>query len=169
MAKKKKGAIDIDYHFGIPEVIPSTKEAFQGGRHDGGVRKEEGEKLVAFKKKVVDTLDEAAEDLLQFPTQGELFVFILQFFVSQREYRNRDVDNLSKTILDLLKGRFYEDDGQVTTLLASKRMDKKVDHNFAYIAIKELTEGREPFLKEAGLARAITFYYDTKKKNPLWQ
>lgn len=167
MSKTKRSEITIDYHFGIPEIIPSTHEAYQGKSFDGAVRKKENENLIAFKKKLADTLDEAVQNLSQFPTQGELLVFILQFFVSPTEYKNRDVDNLSKTILDVLKKRFYEDDGQVKTLLVGKRMDKQIVHNFAYVAVKELTSGSEPFLKEAGLARAMTLYYDLKKKGLL--
>ena len=165
--RKQRKEIVIDYQFGIPEIIPSTQESFDGESFDKTKRKEEKEHLKIFKTKIADTLDEEIKSFPQFPTQKELFVFILQYFSAKKEYQSRDVDNLSKTVLDILKSRFYVDDGQVRTLLVSKKMDKKIQSNFAYIAIKELGSDSEPFLKEAGLARAMTLYYDLKKKGIL--
>lgn len=94
------------------------------------------------------------------------FVFIMQYFVGEAEYRGRDIDNMAKTILDVLKGRFYMDDGQVNTLLVGKKMDpKRVPHNFAYVAVRE-TKGNDDImaLRIAGLERCVSLYQELKSK-----
>ena len=50
----------------------------------------------------------------------------MQYFAIEKEYVRRDVDNMAKTILDVLKSRFYRDDSQVKTLLVGKKLEKRV-------------------------------------------
>ena len=72
---------------------------------------------------------------------------------------------MAKTILDVLKERFYRDDGQVKTLLIGKKIEGRVSRNFAYIAIKELKGGRDvDALKISGLERSITLYQELRSK-----
>lgn len=164
MSKKKK-IIDIDYQFSIPQVIPATQEAFREGKHQGEIRVSEKENLELFRKKVSDTLKEDSKKLEQFPTKQEIFIFILQYFSSQKEYSSRDIDNMCKTILDLLRDLFYFDDSQVKTLIASKKIDERVPQNFAYIAIKELKNEKDTeILKIAGIERSVILYQELRSK-----
>lgn len=122
MSKKQKAAA-TDFHFGIGKIIPSTQEAYRDG-FGGAVRKTEKTGLVQFKDTLGRDLDVRLKDNEQFPSNGEIFVFIIQYFASQNEYARRDIDNMAKTILDVLKGRFYRDDSQVKTLLIGKKMEQ---------------------------------------------
>ncbi len=104
----------------------------------------------------------------QFPSDGEVFVFIVQYFAAENEYRRRDVDNMAKTILDILKSRFYRDDSQVKTLLVGKKLEKRVPQNFAYVAVKRLGASQDvDALKISGLERSVTMFQELKNKKVL--
>ena len=76
---------------------------------------------------------------------------------------------MAKTILDVLRGRFYHDDSQVKTLLIGKKMaDHRVSQNFAYVAVKELKSGGDvDALKISGLERSVTMFQELKSKKVL--
>ena len=167
---KKKSIIktSIDFDIGIGEIIPSTQEAFSNEAYSQVVRKEEKTNLSIFKHNFLQRVAVTLKGKSQFPTNNEVFIFIIQYFDSQREYRSRDIDNMAKTILDTLKGKLYQDDGQVKTLLIGKKMEKRVPRNFAYIAIKELKDGRDvDALKISGSERSITLFQELKSKGLL--
>lgn len=166
MSKKdKKSKISIDFQFGIDGIIPATQESFKrDGTVDFTRRAEEKASIVVFNKKVSDVLVKQSWQLQQFPTNNEVFVFILQYFIAEKEYSGRDIDNMAKTILDLLKKRFYSNDGQVKTLLINKRIDKiNIPRNFAYIAIKELKKGQEMNFLKKSIDRSVNFYRELYK------
>lgn len=165
MSKKNKQISRVDFDTGIGEVIPSTQEAYRQNSFSESVRKEEKEQLTLFKETFGKKIDKELKDSKQFPSTHEVFVFIIQYFVSEKEYKSRDIDNMAKTILDVLKERFYQDDGQVKTLLVGKKIEVRVPHNFAYIAIKELKVGSDvDALKISGLERSITLYQELRSK-----
>lgn len=157
MSKKRSSSLtSVDFDIGIGEIIPSTQEAFKES-FSGATRKDEKSQVLTFKRNFLQRVEEVLKDTDQFPTSDEVFVFIVQYFVSEKEYRSRDIDNMAKTVLDVLKERFYQDDGQVKTLLIGKKMEGRVPHNFAYIAIKELKGRRDvDALKISGLERSVT-------------
>lgn len=164
MSKKGKTTA-IDFDFGISDIIPSTQEAYHRGEFEGMVRKTEKESLTAFKSTVGVGLDARLRGNEQFPSDGEIFVFIIQYFGVESEYIRRDIDNIAKTILDVLKGRFYRDDSQVKTLLMGKKMEKRVPQNFAYVAIKKLSLHQDvDALKISGLERSVTMFQEIKNK-----
>lgn len=104
----------------------------------------------------------------QFPTDREVFVYIVQNFIAEKEYSRRDVDNMAKTILDVLKGKFYHDDSQVKTLLVGKRIEPRIPVNFAYIAIKEIKDGREvEAMKISGLERSVVYYQELRSQGTI--
>ncbi len=75
---------------------------------------------------------------------------------------------MAKTILDVAKGRFYNDDSQVKTLLVGKKMEHRVPHNFAYIAIKKLSSAQDvDAMKISGLERSVTMFHELKKQGLL--
>ncbi len=165
MSKKKSGSLtSVDFDIGIGEIIPSTQEAFKES-FSGATRKDEKNQVLTFKRNFFQRVEEVLKDTDQFPTNDEVFVFIVQYFISEKEYKSRDIDNMAKTVLDVLKERFYQDDGQVKTLLIGKKMEGRVPRNFAYIAIKELKGGRDvDALKISGLERSVTLYQELKRK-----
>jgi len=167
MSKKQKITI-IDFDFGIGDIIPSTQEAFHGGDFDGATRKTEKDYLVMFKNTVSIDLDNHLRGDDRFPSSGEIFVFIIQYFSVESEYSRRDIDNMAKTILDTLKGRFYRDDSQVKTLLVGKKIEKRVPQNFAYVAIKKLSPTQDvDALKISGLERSVTLFQELKSRKIL--
>jgi len=165
---KKINTTSIDFDFGIGDIILSTQEAYQQGEFKTEIRKTEKESLSLFKSTVGSDLDIRLANSGQFPTDGEIFVFIVQYFVAENEYRRRDIDNMAKTILDVLKNRFYRDDSQVKTLLIGKKMEKRVPQNFAYVAIKQLSSTQDvDALKISGLERSVTMFQELKSKGVL--
>ena len=165
---KKNKTTAIDFDFGVGDIIPSTQEAYHYGEFKEQVRKTEKESLVAFKNTVGSNLDNQLKDIEQFPNDGEIFVFILQYFASENEYSRRDVDNMAKTILDILKSRFYRDDSQVKTMLIGKKMEQRVPQNFAYVAVKKLGSAQDvDALKISGLERSVTMFQELKSKKIL--
>lgn len=166
MSKKHKISA-IDFHFGIGEIVPSTQEAYRE-QFDQTVRKTEKEQLAQFKATLGQVLNERLRKNEQFPSDREVFVFIVQYFSSEKEYIRRDIDNASKTILDVLKGRLYRDDSQVKTLLVGKKIDQRIPQNFAYVAIKELAPGHDiDALKIAGIERSVVLFQELKSKGVL--
>jgi len=166
MSKKQK-ATDTDFHFGIGTIIPSTQEAYHDD-FEATVRKAEKTGLVQFKDTLGRDLDARLEGNEQFPSNGEIFVFIVQYFTSKNEYSRRDIDNIAKTILDVLKGKFYKDDSQVKTLLIGKKMEWRVSQNFGYVAVQELRPERDvDALKISGVEKSVTLFHELKSKGLL--
>lgn len=129
MSKKNLTAIDFD--FGIGQIIPSTQESYHHNEADMTVRKEEKTGHGIFKERLLNDLTPHIKNNAQFPTNKEVFVFILQYFIAEKEYARRDIDNMAKTILDVLKGKFYTDDSQVKTLLVGKKIEHKISQNLS--------------------------------------
>lgn len=152
---KKRKIIAFDFEIGISEIIPSTRLT----------RKEETESIKAFKAKFWGYLEKLLKGNDQFPTEAPIFVYIQQYFASKSEYDNRDVDNFSKTILDILKQKIINDDSQVKTLLVSKKIDSRVPQNFAYVAIKEIKSDEDiEALKVSNIDRSIDLFNEIKKQ-----
>lgn len=157
--------METSYQFIIGDVIPATQEAFKRtGINDTYVRKAEKRNLTVFKKAVTDLL--ATESLPgSFPTTKPVFVSIIQFFTSTKhDYKKRDVDNMAKTILDVLQhNNFYRDDSQVRTLLVSKIVDlERVQQNLGFVYIKILQDGEDIELVDEMLSKAVHLYDQMK-------
>lgn len=166
MAKKKKaGKTSIDYDIGISGIIPATQEAFSGNDHSLTKRKEEKASVEQFKNTLSGQIQTELSKNTSFPTEKEVFIFIVQYFVAENEYSRRDIDNMAKTVLDVLKGTVYKDDHQVKTLLVGKKIDRQVPQNFTYIAVKLLNSSQEvDAMKISGLERSVTIFNELKKR-----
>lgn len=168
MGKKKPAITSIDFETGIGEIIPSTQQAYLKDSVSGEIQKKEKQSLLQFQAKLGEKIASNLKDNEFFPTEKEVFVFIFQYFVGEKDYLTRDIDNMAKTILDTLKGVIYKDDGQVKTLLVGKKIEKRVPKNFAYIAIKLLTKDQDvDALKISGIERSITLFNALKKQGIL--
>lgn len=166
MAKKKKNSkTSIDFDIGIGEIIPATQEAFDGRNLLMGKRKEEKTNLTRFKENLKNKITSSIKDQDLFPSNNEIFVFIIQYFIGRADYAKRDIDNMAKTVLDALKELIYTDDGQVKTLLVGKKIERRIPQNFAYIAVKVLGKEQDvDALKISGLERSITMFNELKKQ-----
>lgn len=155
----------VDFDIGIDMIIPSTQEAFKKDNFSEAKRKDEKSGIATFKTTFLQRVESDLKDTKQFPTDKEVFIFIVQYFISEKDYKSRDVDNMAKTVLDALNGRFYKDDGQVKALLVTKKMEQRVPQNFAYIAIKELRDGKDiEVIKISGVERSVTMFQELKSK-----
>src|SRR3990167_2844508 len=144
----------FDYKFGLTELVPSKQDD------------REKEKVTAFRSVVNKTLAPEIIASSIFPSKREIFVFVIQFFLSKKEYDTRDVDNMSKTILDCLKGKLYIDDSQVRTLLITKKISPKVPTNFVFVGIRELKgETDVGIVQDHLLEQAIVLYQTSAKTN----
>lgn len=143
----------FDYQFGLTEIVPSKQKDTK-----------ESDKITAFRTLVEKTITPQIMSLPIFPSKKEVVLFILQFFVSKKDYETRDVDNMSKTILDCLKGKLYIDDVQVRTLLVSKKMYSRVPSNFVFVAIKELQGETDIDIVKDKLLEQATVLYQTSIK-----
>jgi len=157
---------DKEYKVMIEGIIPATQEAFKGG--DGvnlKIRREERKCVTDFKKLVSDYIDNDKPSNL-FPANGDLYVAIIQFYTSEKnDYKRRDVDNMAKTVLDVLnQGGFYQDDSQVRTLLVSKIVDlKKINQNLGFIYIKILNNGEDTIFAQDLISQAVELYKDLRE------
>ena len=145
----------FDFQFGLAEIVPSeqsdSKESRQVGIFRELVEKEVGPKI---------------KSLEIFPSKKEIFISILQFFLSKKDYESRDIDNISKTMLDCLKNKIYVDDVQVRTLLVSKKISLRVPTNFVFVGIRELHgETDVDVVKSMVMEQAIVLYQQSTKKN----
>jgi Holliday junction resolvase RusA-like endonuclease len=142
----------FDYQFGLTEIVPSKQDS------------REGESISAFRSLVEKTITPEVMNLKIFPSKKEVVVFAIQFFLREKDYQTRDVDNMSKTILDCLKGKLYIDDVQVRTLLISKKMYSRVPTNFIFVGIKELHgETDIEVVKSTLIEQAVTLYKVSSK------
>ncbi len=159
------------YQFIIDGIIPSTQEAFKRSGVNKLIRKEETDCVRRFKKAVSDHLSNNKPGSF-FPTSSPVFIAIVQFFTSaKRDYRVRDVDNMAKTILDILQQNgLYKDDAQVRTLVVTKRVDiNKVPQNLGFIHVEILDDEQDVPVVSDFTKDALKLYEDLKKGNVVIQ
>jgi len=160
----KKKVMPIDFQFGIIGIIPSTQQAYSKDGFDIKKKIQEKEGVKIFLNDVNDALKKRHNELKNFPTRDHILISIIQYFASEKECTRRDVDNMAKTMLDLLKSKIYKDDNQIRTLFVHKRVDKRIPQNFAYIAFKSIkNENNSLILKTIGIERSIQLYGITTK------
>jgi hypothetical protein len=100
MAKKDRTPLtQMDFQIGFGGIIPSTQEAFGHNKEfSGSVRKSESEAATNFKKIIGAQINVDIGQMRQFPSSNMFFVFIIQYFVSDKDFRARDLDNMAKTL-----------------------------------------------------------------------
>ena len=167
MSNKSFSLIHFDFDIGTLQLIPTYHESYKicESCSKSVLKKDISIKKEQFKNIFLKILIPKIKPLQQFPTKNEIFIFIIQYFVSKNDYKSQDLDNMAKTILDILKGQFYESDGQVRVLLMLKKMtDNRIPQNYAYIAVKELVDDRDiDIIKAAGIERSVTYYQQSFK------
>lgn len=134
----------FDYQFGLSEIIPSANNPYSKTAN-------------AFRKLVKQALTDVNQSNI-FPTKQLVFLLILQFFSDQKEYDSRDVDNMCKMLLDILKGKLFTSDSQVKTLLVSKQIDSRVPVNFFYVGMKMVNISEDTGMIKVSKKEAIQLY-----------
>lgn len=146
----KNPKIDILFGFYGGKPIPTKQDKFKPleaySVDDNGdeievknlyERKEDKNSIKEMKQIVFDSAKIAFKERGTIKKPAEVEV-ILSFSMKERRFKQIDIDNLSKTVLDGLVGVAFEDDSQVSTLIAKKHVHElKIDA--ILIGITELT------------------------------
>ena len=144
--------INFDFEFGLTELLPSKQN------------ERESRSVEHFREVFNEQLPEGELAKKGFPSGGDFFVAIIQFFSSKQEYELRDVDNMAKTLMDCLKGKIYKDDTQVRSLLSTKRHYAKVPANFLFLGVKMLKGDTDVGIVQSNIFdQAVTFYNSHKR------
>lgn len=112
-------------------------------------RKEDKNSIQEMKNLVNEYAKEAFKEkgIIKNPANVEV---VLSFSVKEKRFKEVDIDNLSKTVLDGLTGSAFEDDAQVSSLIVNKHVHKmKIDALF--IGVTELNENNKGFRNEIKL------------------
>ncbi|SDI65467.1 RusA family crossover junction endodeoxyribonuclease [Winogradskyella thalassocola] len=106
-------------------------------------RKDDKNSIQEMKELVSEYATEAFKEkgIIKRPANIEV---LLSFSVKERRFKEVDIDNLTKTILDGLTGVAFEDDSQVSSLIVNKHVhEMKIDALF--IGVTELTDENKGF------------------------
>lgn len=145
---------EIDILFGYVNVtIPSKRQDFkpvemmaiyEDGReeilHNFYVRKPSTKSVQEFEQLIRDEITNSSlnEKKIMKPSLVEVTISIS---LTKEKYFDIDVDNISKTVLDAIKGYLIEDDSQVKRLICDKDIHPLNKDGF-FIALTELTNER---------------------------
>jgi Holliday junction resolvase RusA-like endonuclease len=102
----------------------------------------------AFEQRIKEIAsDSFTEDVIKKPNEVEVFLGIT---MKERRFKEVDVDNLAKSILDCLNGIVYEDDAQVSSLIVNKYVHQmKIDS--ILIGITKLSKSNHGFIGDISL------------------
>jgi|GEM_PF-1068753 len=106
-------------------------------------KKDDKSSIQEMKNIVAEYAKEAFKEkgIIKKPSEVEV---LLSFSVKEKRFKQIDIDNLSKTVLDGLSGVAFEDDVQVSSLIVNKHIHPmKIDAIF--IGVTELTEKQKGF------------------------
>lgn len=145
---------EIDILFGyVGATIPSKRQDFkpvqmvavnEDGReeilHNFYVRKPGTKSVQEFEQLIRDKITSSSlhEKKIMKPSLVEVTIAIT---LTKERYFDIDVDNISKTVLDAIKGYLIEDDNQVKRLICDKDIHP-LNKNGFFIALTELTKER---------------------------
>ena len=104
-------------------------------------------------KKFKDLITSLATDVFknkEIIKRPQLIEVYLSITMSEKRFKQVDVDNLAKSVLDCFTDIIYEDDSQISNLIVNKRVHPmKVDS--IMIGITMLNENRKGLLGNIGL------------------
>lgn len=154
-------------------MSPKTKAkfssfTFQVGQIGRIPSKQNGAEKESYQKYLLEfgiTIDRKLKTENRLPASGSVYIFIGQLLKSEAIFRTCDVDNMLKSVLDVLKGKCYADDGQVSSLLIAKELESHHQDDFYFIGVKYLGKSSDPGnLNKEGLFEAKQLYASLVKK-----
>ncbi len=154
----------IDFLFGTfgGEPIPTKQDKFkpvevygvdEDGNHqpldDFYVKKPGKDSILRFQEYIKGLAkDVISEDkIIKKPNEVEV---ILSISITQSRFKEVDIDNLAKFVLDCLNGVAFEDDSQVSSLLCNKHVHP-MKENGIFIAITKLSGSNRGFFQDIKL------------------
>lgn len=99
-----------------------------------------------FENSLRDFLQDRLKDENIFPTKKEVFIIITHDLHGNKCYREFDLDNRAKLILDALKGPVYKDDSQVKVLWTYKHYIRKSQESYYSFIVKFLDKSQEEII-----------------------
>lgn len=155
----------IDKLFGMRDVsIPSKRVDFK--RVDAYITDEQGNEEVFNNFYIRKPSSQAVKDFEQLirnqikdakydegkighPALVEVIICVT---VLKKKYFDIDVDNISKTVLDCIKGLLFDDDSQVANLICMKQIHP-LNVNSFFIGVTELNDSNTGLLSDVYLFR----------------
>ena len=149
---------NIDFYFGFisTKPIPTKQDKFapikietyyeidESILNNLYVKKPEIDSIIEFNKEIYKIASKifSKENKISKPNNVEV---IISVSVTEKRFKEVDIDNLSKCVLDSLNNIAFEDDVQVTSLIANKHIHP-MKVNAILIGITKLTESRKGLL-----------------------
>lgn len=152
---------DLDFFFGLLRIdqVPTKQDKYKSiGEYkivrEGVDGQEEVHEVFikAENKKSIQTFEEMLREELKnnktpnLPFKKEEIVeVIIAITMTQRRFKEVDVDNLAKSVLDIMKGEVFVDDSQVANLLIKKTVHPKQPWNSIMIGVRKIKENKSWF------------------------
>ncbi len=147
-----------------------NKFTFQTGKIGRIPSKHNGSEKKSYKlflKEFGLIIDEKLREEDRGKHDGSVYVFVMQLLKAERDFKHCDVDNMVKPVIEIFKGKCYEDDGQVTSLLIAKEIQEKPIDDFYFIGIKYLGKDNDPGrLHNEGFYEAKLLYDKVSRYTP---
>src|SRR3989338_5988397 len=124
-------------HMAGNTLVPAKAVTYKKAE-DGKVTETIKPKTHEFENGLKEKMKHALKGVSLFPTKEHVFVSITHGLHSSNEYKNLDLDNRAKTILDALKGVVYDDDKQVRVLLTDKIFLENTPESYCRFSVKIL-------------------------------
>lgn len=123
------------------EVIQINEDGVEEKLNNFYVKKPDIDSVIEFNKSIQDVANKIFnnENIIRKPNEIEV---VISISVTEKRFKEVDVDNLSKCVLDSLNKIAYEDDSQVSSLICNKHIHE-MKLNAIFIGITKLTEKRK--------------------------
>jgi Holliday junction resolvase RusA-like endonuclease len=163
---------NIDYLFALHGIkVPTKQDGFRPVEMMKVNEDGEEEKFNYFyernpDKKSVEEFHKELKELSSevFEKDGpilkpHLVEVILEISITEKRFKEVDVDNLAKAVLDGLNGIAFEDDSQVSSLICNKRIHpEKV--NAIFIGVTKITEANRGYCEKLYLYSERNNYWE---------
>jgi Holliday junction resolvase RusA-like endonuclease len=84
--------------------------------------------------------------------------------MTERRFKQVDIDNLVKSVLDCMNGLVYVDDTQIVNILGTKDVNAFEPRNALFIGVRKINEQEDSWFKGIKLAY---FEYEDEDGNPV--
>jgi Holliday junction resolvase RusA-like endonuclease len=153
---KKHPDLDFFYAFVGGEQIPTKQDKFKPIKdkeiyikaddeykkledEDLYLKKDSENSLKVFETKLEEEIFEIVLEDDNFPIKKPQKVeVILHITMDEKRLKSVDIDNLTKSVLDIMNGLVYEDDSQILNILASKDIHPLFPLNSLMIGVRKI-------------------------------
>lgn len=119
------------------DVIETLEDGSEQILKDFYVKKPDGDAVKEFNRLIKENAENVFPNGTKIKKPNEVEI-IISVSVTERRFKEVDVDNLAKCVLDSLNNLAFEDDSQITSLICSKHIHP-MKKNGIMIGITKLT------------------------------